>query len=268
MSRRGQGRARLDPARSGCFIPAAVPPSQADVPPFWDGFWSNGFGRCLRAACAGADLSALPGSSRRFEDPVESRDFFNPACVKGPPEKRILLTADPRSVVAGSGWWESRSTLLQTWASQMTKRSLIFKLFSSIIHAAGIMGHKKEEFHWVGLLDTEQSRGWKWDPALLKLKFFGDGEHLCSPSRIRLAGQGCSCICWQFPSPRVGSRPCSGSRWENPLQNLEASGNPRGCIPHQPEPRFGGSRDRVGVPPALPVDLLHSRWKHKWVIFR
>lgn len=161
LARRSQGRTGLALARSRCFVPAAVLPSQADVPTFWDGFWSKGFGWWS------TDLSPLVGSSPLWR-PYGESVFLQSNTYERAIWEHIPLTADPRSVVATSGWWDSHSTLLRTWTSQMTKRSLIFKLFSSIIRAAGVMGHKKEEFHWVGLLDTEQSRGWKWDPALLK----------------------------------------------------------------------------------------------------
>lgn len=260
MWRRGQGRAQLDLARSGCFIPVAVPPSQADVPTLRWVFES----RTCPWGSLPLDQLLSPlwrsyGGSGFLQSNVSERSIWE--C--------ILLTADPRSVVARPGWWDSHSTLLWTRASQMTERSLIFKLFSSIIHAAGVMGRKKEEFHWVGLLDTEQSRGWKWDPALLKLKFFGgDGEYLCKRSCIRLTGR-------DAPASADGSHhhashpdPDQASAGKNYLQNWEASGFAWGCIPHQPEPWFGGSRDRVGVPTALPADLLCSRWKHRWVIFR
>lgn len=140
-----------------------------------------------------------------------------------------------RESVSRSSWWDSQSTPLQTGASQMTKYPLFFNWFwVSLMHLKpwALMSHKKEEFCWVGLLDTEQSRGWKWDPALPKPKLSGgDGECLCWPSCIGLMGQGCSCIRWLLPPPCIEFRPCSGS-WENSLKNLEPSVSSWGCIPH------------------------------------
>lgn len=105
-----------------------------------------------------------------------------------------------------------------------------------------LMSQKKKEFCWVCLLDPEQSRGWKWHPALSKPKLCrADGECLCWSSCTGLVGQGCSCIHWLLLSPCVGSRPCSGS-WENCLQNFWSFWFSLGLQP-LPEPWLGGSKD-------------------------
>lgn len=98
----------------------------------------------------------------------------------------------------------------------MTKRSLILKLFLRSIHAAGIKGYKEEEFHWVGLLATDQAED-------------GNETQLCSSQNF-LEEMVSTSACHHTSGPWGRDAPASADSSHHPVSDPDPAQAPAGKI--------------------------------------